>query len=185
MKIITESKLFEMLLKHKGATLVGLVTATSPVMLKKNRETKELNPFQGKSLVRTAQRHGMLGASYENAVNNRREAEGHPQAGEFKAESLWNGAGEYVEQGCKTLVRHRATGKTYVVFYPHRDDSVIQDTWTIDGAEVQAEALAPYLPLPSEGSKRQETLAPVPWRIIGLDSIVQLVMNGETYMIAR
>lgn len=184
MKIITEAKLVEMLLSHKGAEFVGLITATEPKMNKTHRETKAANPFLGRKVVRTAVRHGMLGASYENCVNNRREAEGHAQAGEFKAENLWNGAGEHVD-GSKTLVRHKTTGKQYVVFYPHREGSVREDAWTVDGAEVSVESLTPYLPPAPKDSGRQETEKPVMWRTIGLDSIVQVVMGGETYHVAR
>lgn len=182
MKIITAEQLSSLLLSQKGATLVSIMTATEPKMNLKHRETKVANPFLGKRVRRTAIRHGMLGAAYENAVNNRREREGHPEAGEFKAESLWNGAGEHVE-GSKTLVRHKGTGKLYLVFYPHREGSVMQDAWTVDGAEVSVEALAPYLP-PVSGSKRQETETPVLWRTIGLENLVHMQMNGETYMVA-
>ena len=77
MKIITTKKLAEMLAKFEGASMVSVVTATSPKMNQKHRATKELNPFLGKEVLRTAHRLGLLGASYEKAVQNRRENEGH------------------------------------------------------------------------------------------------------------
>lgn len=181
MKIITSTKLTEMLLNYTGSTFVTLVTATEPKMNQKHRDTKAPNPFLGRRVSRMAQRHCILGASYENVVNHQRAREGHPV--EFKAESLWNGAGEHLE-GSRNLVRHKSTGKLYLVFYPHREDSVMQDTWTVDGKEVDQAELAPYLPSTS-GSKRQETEREVPWRTVALENVVQITIYGETYMISH
>jgi hypothetical protein len=183
MKIITTDRLIEMLLNYTGASFVTLVTATEPKMNQKHRETKAPNPFLGKRVLRMAERLCMIGASYENAVKNRREREQHPAADAFKAESLWNGAGEHVE-GSRNLVRHKDTGKLYLVFYPYREGSVRQDTWTVNGIEVSPEELKPYLPPVSEGSKRQETERPVAWRTVALDNVAGITINGETYMVA-
>lgn len=181
MKLITLAKLTEMLLNYTGSTFVTLVTATEPKMNQKHRETKAPNPFLGKRVLRMAERHCILGASYENAVNNQRAREGHPV--EFKAESLWNGAGEHVE-GSRNLVRHKGTGKLYLVFYPHREGSVMQDTWTVDGTEIAQSELVPYLP-PVSGSKRQETEREVLWRTVALENVVQVTIYDETYMVAN
>jgi hypothetical protein len=183
MKIITTKKLAEMLATFEGASMVGIVTATSPKMNQKHRTTKEPNPFLGKEVLRTAHRLGMLGASYEKAVQNRRENEGHSNPEGFRAEKLWNGAGEHVE-GSKTLVRHKVTGKLYMVFYPSVNPSVKADAWTVDGEEVAEETLAPFLPPVSEGSKRQETEERIAWRTIALENIRQVVVGGETYTVA-
>jgi hypothetical protein len=180
MKTITTSALSALLLDLKGASFVRVVTATEPKMNQKHRVTKVANPFMGKRVLRTASRHGMLGASYENVVQNRRDAEDHPMA--FRAEALWNGAGEHVE-GSKVVVRHRTTGKQYLVFYPHRESSVMQDAWTVDGTEVAVRELSPYLPPAPQGSGRQEVENPVAWRTIALDNILSLQMNGETYTV--
>lgn len=181
MKIITTDKLTEMLLNYKGSTFVTLVTATEPKMNQKHRETKAPNPFLGQRVLRMAERHCILGASYENVVNNQRGREGHPV--EFKAESLWNGAGEHVE-GSRNVVRHKGTGNLYLVFYPHREGSVMQDTWTVNGIEIQPSELTPYLP-PVSGSKRQETDREVLWRTVSLENVVQITIYGETYMVAN
>lgn len=181
MKIITADTLTEMLLNYTGSTFITLVTATEPRMNQKNRDTKAPNPFLGKRVLRMAERHCILGASYENAVNNQRNREDHPV--EFKAESLWNGAGEHVE-GSRNLVRHKTSGKLYLVFYPHREGSVMQDTWTVNGIEVAQTELSPYLP-PVSGSKRQETEREVLWRTVSLDNVVQVTIYGETYLIVR
>jgi hypothetical protein len=181
MKIITLNKLTEMLLNCTGSSFVTLVTATEPKMNRKHRETNAPNPFFGRRVRRMAERHCIIGASYENAVNNQRRREGHPV--EFKAESLWNGAGEHVE-GSRNLVRHKVTGNLYLVFYPHREGSVMQDTWTVDGTEIDQSELAPYLP-PVSGSKRQETEREIPWRTVALENVVRVTVRGETYMVCH
>lgn len=181
MKLITTHKLAAMLASHKGSTFVRVITATEPKMNQKHRDTRAPNPFLGKRVLRMAERHGIVGASYENAVGNQRAREGHEVA--FKAESLWNGAGEHVD-GSQALVRHTGTGKLYLVFYPHREDSVMQDAWTVDGEEVQGDALKPYLPTPS-GSKRQETEREIQWRTIALENVAQIQIGGETYVVSH
>ena len=150
-------------------------------MNRKHRETGVSNPFLSQRVLRVASRHGMIGASYQNAVNNQREREGHPAAGDFRAEALWNGAGEHVP-GSNCLVRHRTTGKVYMVFYPHREGSVMRDMWTVDGEVVELDALKPYLP-PVSKSNRQETEVQIAWRTIALESVMQVQMNGKTYMV--
>lgn len=186
MKIITESSLASMLETFTGAQFVSVVTETEPKMNKKSRVSKEPNPYLGR-VKRMAVRAGMLGASYEKAVTNRRESEEHPEP-VFTAEALWNGKGEHVN-GSKCLVRHRETGKLYMVFYPKHDDTgtvkVSESEWLCDGAPIDVAELQPYLPPVSEGSARQETERPVPWRVIGLDGIRSLTMAGETYTVAR
>lgn len=184
MKIISSQNLVQLLLSQKGATFATVVTSTEPSMNKKNRDTGMANPFLGRRVRRVADRRVMLGASYENAVKNRREREGHDNPSEFRAESLWNGAGESVE-GSRIVVRHRTTGKLYVVFYPYRSDSVAQDLWTVDGTTVPVSELAPYLPPPARSSGRQETENPVAWRVVALENIAQVTMNGETLTIAH
>jgi hypothetical protein len=88
-------------------------------------------------------------------------------------------------EGSRNLVRHKDTGKLYIVFYPHREGSVMEDTWTVDGNEISQDVLTPYLPPVSDGSKRQETEKAVAWRTIALDNVVQITVHGETFMIAR
>lgn len=176
MKNITVEQLPALLNSVNQGSFVSLVTETEPKLNKKNRETKAPNPW--KQVVRVATRRGLIASNYENVVNNRREQENHPE--EFRAEQLWNGAGEHVP-GSKTLVRHKTTGKLYMVFYPTAE--VTKDTWLADGEEVSIEALKPFLPPVSEGSKRQELENPVPWRVIALENIKKITVRGETYLL--
>lgn len=184
MNIISSQSLVQLLLSQRGATFATVVTATEPSMTKKNRNTGAANPFLGSRVRRVADRRVMLGASYENAVKNRREREGHDNPSEFRAESLWNGAGEAVD-GSRIVVRHKTTGKLYLVLYPYRDGHVAQDLWTVNGATIDAQELAPYLSAPSRSSGRQETENPVAWRTVALENVVQMTLNGETLTIAH
>ncbi len=181
-KRITMTELAALLEGFTGASFCTVETATAPDMLAKHRVTKEANPFIGR-VTRTAERSGMLGASYERAVNNRRDTEGHSE--EFRAESMWKGVGEHVS---KALIRHKGTGKLYMVFYPSHNAegsvTVRESEWFVDGSPLSAEELAPYLPARREGSGRQETERAVPWRVIALENVRALNVGGKRYEIA-
>lgn len=185
MKLMTESELADFLKNHCGSEFVSVTTSTEPRMNVKNRETRELNPYLGR-IRRFAVRPGMIGASYENAVQNRRESEGHKNADAFDALSLWNGAGEHVSNA---LVRHKTTNRLFMVFYPRHDEEgtvkISESQWMLDEKPVTMALIQPYLPPCKEGSERQETVRSVPWRVIGLDSIVSITMHGETYTITH
>jgi hypothetical protein len=179
MKLMTEVQLAKFLETFKGASFVSVTTETMPRVSKSHKGR----------IKRIAVRPGMIGASYENAVQNRRISEDHVGAMEgvkFDALSLWNGAGEHVSTA---LVRHRTTGRLYMVLYPkHNTDGdvcVSDSQWMLDGQPVSLEAIKDYLPAHKEGSERQETARPVPWRVIGLDGIVSLTVNGDTYTIVH
>lgn len=185
---MSEASLAAFLETFKGASFISCVTETEPKLNARHRETREPNPYIGR-IKRHAVRPGMIGASYEQAVQNRREKEGHVGASEgekFDALSMWNGAGEHVSPA---LVRHKTTSKLYMVLYPRNTDTgevVVTDSeWTCDGEPIALSALKPYLPPVKEGAPRQETAKPVPWRVVGLESIVSLTVQGETYTITH
>jgi len=175
MQIITTQTLIDTLLARRGATFATIVTQTQPKL-------KKENPYKGRIVLRSAERRVMLGANYQNVVKNRRENEGHPSPA-FRAESLWNGKGEHVE-GHPMLVRHRDTGKLYLVFYPFRDGGgVSQDVWSVEGERVPAEEITPYLQGTTQSSGRQETANPVPWRTVALENLSMISLDGETYLV--
>lgn len=170
MKMITREELAKALANFKGASFVNVVTKTTP-------RVKKTCPYN--KVVRLASRNGMIGASYENAVNNQRGRESHPV--QFKADSLWSGAGEHVGDS-KCLVRHRASGKLYVAFYPSSSEPS-DESWACDGNTVDKAEVLPYLVSTSGDSGRQETERKVEWRIVSLENIVQLTIHGQTYVI--
>lgn len=163
-----------------GSTAVSITTATAPKMRKTG------NPYFGR-VERIARRSGMLGASYENAVNRQRGREESPQAGEFRAESLWGGKGRKVSAA---LAEHIGTGESYLVFYPtHTGDDgqpiASDDVWTLDGTPIVGETLADVKSYLSGGGSapKQGVEKQIPWRTVKLDNVRELRMRGEIYSI--
>lgn len=179
-KIITQTEFAELLRTHKGASAVSITTETEPKMRKTN------NPYFGR-VKRIARRSGMLGASYENAVNRQREREGI--ASEFKAESLWGGAGEPVGG---SLVRHKTNGGLYAVFFPTYTDEqgkpiASDDCWTLDNIRVgdgdpKLTEIKSFLSGSSESPKQGVEKA-IAWRVVKLENVCELRYKGEVYTI--
>lgn len=160
-----------------GARIVSIFTETSPKLLKKSRITGLKCPYL--RVIRRCWRNGMIGASYERAVDKQRDREGHDE--EFKAESLWNGKGQYV-QGSKRIVEHTEEMERYLAFMPKSVDNTVivsNDTWEADAMEVTQEDLAEYLPI-SKQPETQETEKVIHWRVIKLDSIKAIRYANET-----
>lgn len=184
MKFVSEKQFIEMFQSEdmKGASFVSLVTATTPKLLSKGKKTKQPRPASLNGLRRHAVRNGMIGANYENVVNNQRAREGNEKT--FDAHALWNGKGKHVNP---FIVEHVGTSKKYLAFYPKHDDGdvkVSQSSWFVGVNEVNIEDIAEFLPEPSVSS-RQETETNIPWRVVAIDSILSMKINGETFMIAR
>lgn len=178
---MTEKQLSMFLKDFSGASFVSLVTQTTPKMRIEGAKG-EINSNFG-MVTRTAVRNGMIGAQYENVVNNRREKEGN--SAPFESFSLWSGKGKHLS-AC--LVEHTGTKKQYLVFYPRSDASgnavVQEDAWTIDGKEVSKESVVPFL-VTSRKSERQGVERTVAWRTIALESIVSMTVSGETFTITH
>lgn len=187
---MTMAELAAFLTAFTGASFVSVETITEPKMLKKHRETGVGNPYLGR-VKHYAVRLGMIGAYYENAVQNQRVREEHPAAMAgvaFRAEALWNGAGEHVD-GSACLARHRATGKLYLVLYPRQNtEGMVQvrsSEWRCDGQPIDRTELLSYLPPVHEGTERQETERPIAWRTVALENIISITVRGVTYNIVR
>lgn len=174
---ITQKELVQKLLGIKRAQFVSMVTHTNPTMLKTGRVSGKPNPFS--KLTRVSFRHVNLGVSYENAVNNRREGEGHP--GEFKAEALWKGSGALLD-GSKVVARHQTTGELYCAFYPKEGKSKVEDLWLADGNRVTLEEVQEFLPPPPKNFK-QELQKPVQWRVISIENIKEITISGDTFKV--
>jgi len=163
--------------------IVTLTTRTYPPLLKKNRVTGEPCPYRG--VHRICRRNGIIGCSYENAVNNQRVREAQPtnrqdEVLHFHALDLWNGKGRH--DGPYT-VKHVDRDTRYIVFKPaqKKDGSLIvnADVWQDEAGNVLNVAdLEHYLPKLSE-SKRQQVDKPVAWRTIELDNILAVTYGEE------
>ncbi len=178
MKQINIQQLAAILTNHKGCTAVSIITCTQPKMRKTN------NSFYGR-VTRLASRSGMVGVSYENAVNNQRGREDIEEY--FSADKLWNGLGRHISSA---LCEHTGTNEQYLVFYPTRttgDGAPISnpDVWQLDGKDCDAETLSAIMSFVSEPSTpiKQGTDKMISWRTFKLTSIVQLKYMGEIYVI--
>ena len=181
MQFISQTQFVEILRNMKGASFANLVTKTMPKLLKIGKDGRAL-PQKLQGIQRHAVRNGMLGAQYENIVENQREREGNDE--EFQALPLWNGKGKHINA---YLVEHEDTKKKYLSFYPRHVEGEVKteiSSWFVDGKEVQISEIQNWLPVGGESS-RQETEVKIPWRVFAIDSIVSIKFNGETYMIAR
>ena len=165
-----------------GSKIVSLLTRTEPDTKKKDSEGNP-RPFQ--TLVRISRRRGMIGVSYENAVNRQRLREGQPGdqvVEEFKAEALWKGQGEH--DGHFT-VRHKGTGQRYLCFKPQQspagDVLIDTDMWIADEEIVTFEAISPWL-RDGGSSSRQQVDRPVAWRTVKLENILE-IQCGEVFQV--
>jgi hypothetical protein len=162
-----------------GARVVSLTTRTRPRL-------KAGCPYQ--SVYRVATRNGTIGCGYESCVNRQRVREGQPTDRDdtilyFEAASLWHGQGEHVG---RWLVRHRKTGKLYLMFRPTTDKAghpiISFDHW-YDGRRGKAIAsgdLKEWL-VQRGSSDRQGVDKPVVWRTIELANVVQIVHGCQIY----
>jgi hypothetical protein len=176
------------LANHSGTVIVTMKTRTRPKLLVKNRDTKEACPWS-QGVERVAFRQVILGAVYENSVNNQRAREGNDEY--FDAAGLWvskqfpEGAGE--RDGAYT-VRHKGNGKRYFAVRPCVNAAgiplVSMDYWldVATGEAIYEDLVTPYLSAPST-SARQDTNKPVPWRTVELVNVEEIKVWGETFEI--
>lgn len=166
---------------RRGARIVSIVTVTVPAMRKTD------NPFFG-LVERVVRRNGMCGASYESSVNRRREKEGQPLDDEGFVEKFTSQPLPWGTHDGPFFVRHTPKGATeeklYLKFLPNSNG---EEQWRnpITKKPYDAEQLAAiktFLPKRSESS-RQEIENQVEWRTIALDSIEQIKIDGELYVI--
>lgn len=166
---------------RKGARIITLVTITVPAMRKSD------NPYFG-LVERVVRRNGMCGAGYESSVNRRREKEGQPADDEGLVMQFTSLPLPWGEHDGPHFVKHTPKNATepkyYLKFLPNRN---LQDQWRhaltkqpYEPADV--EAIKTFLRV-SGGSSRQEIANQVDWRTIALDSIEQITIDGELYVI--
>jgi hypothetical protein len=190
---VTLKQLMEVLDAYKGTVIVSCLTRTEPKLLKKSRVsgTPTEVAYPG-GVVRIAYGRFMLATNYEANVNAQREREGHPEAGEFQAESLWGGKGARNRQFSRFLVIHKDKENTfYIRMRPHSDEVgcplKMEDKWTLaDGTPLTSEQLATlkseYMSAPSK-SKKQEVEKEIPYRAYNTDGLMAMAVGGNVYEI--
>lgn len=164
---VTEEQVREILLAFRGATPVTIVAETVPAMRKTG------NPFVGR-VTKTSRVNGMIGWSYDHAVNAQLLREFGPEAEPFRAfPRKW---GVRIEG--TPLVEHK--GGYYLEIKVERS---LAHEYRIDGIPVPDSTLSPYLSKPSHEGSRQGVERPVVLRDYSLRNIRSLRMMGTEYLI--
>lgn len=118
-----------------------------------------------KGVSKISVRNGIVGASYENAVNN--QLQRHSEIPDFRAESLWKGKGRRIS---KFLVEHTETHEQYLSFLPRTINGVnVTKSIYVDnntGLEIDFSEVSSYMPPYRENSSG------VNWQVIKLDNII-------------
>lgn len=183
MKTVDLNEFFTKLYTSKPGAFVGLTTETVPDMRKKDANGQP-NPFLGRVTKRsftTVQ----IGASYTNAVNNRREKEGIEPTFEPKPRK-WG-----VRLNGTPLIVHVRAGDTEPTFYMEcRVLSVNHEPqYYLDGRFVDMlplrDAILSYIAAPSSNAAWQGVTDEVVVRDYALNSILQVKMDKEVYVIER
>jgi hypothetical protein len=162
-------------LNIRGCRPVSFVAETIP-------ELRSGNPFGGTQrthrLRKMSRVSGMIGFSYENAVNNQRGREETP------IDPITGEVETFVAEARKWGVRRAGTpfvdhkGATYLEVKVER--SLHCEYRLDDGTPVDAAIVAAWLPEKKEGT-RQMVEKPVILRDYTLDNLREVTINGQTY----
>jgi hypothetical protein len=172
---ITHSQLVNLISTRKGAVAIGIEAVTDA------RARKTGNPHG--AIFKVSRSSALCGVNYEAAINRRLDGQGDAPA--FKAESLWNGKGEYVVPG--KIARHKETGRLYLAiqasdkqFQAFPAKVSYQDG---EGKPLAYDEVKPFLPESSFSVKQaaaglSENQQNV--RLYALDSLTAIHLDGET-----
>ena len=180
MKTLDLNQFFTHLYQSRPGTFVGLTTETVPDMRKTD------NPFFGRVTKRsftTVQ----IGASYANAVNNRREKEGVVDIEPFTPKPRKWG----VRINGTPLVVHVKKGDDKPRYYmecrvlqTNHEPQYYLDGKFVDSIPLRDQILS-FISKPSSNAAWQGVTEEVIIRDFALESIVQVKMDKETYVIER
>lgn len=174
-KYIVESTIQAILGEIKGATAIGVTIRTIPSMRKTG------NPFMEDGVFKTGDIAGILGGRYDNAINNQSGREDGtldfvPQTAKWF---------EYIE-GSKVIGHNRnKPHETY--YFAIKVQSAGEQVYTdglgevIEGARL--EELKSFFPAKKAPATQDHIEKKVIWRTIKLSSIVEMRINGETYVV--
>ena len=143
----------------------GFTTVTSPRMNKKSRANAQ--PWTGGPVTIHASFSGMLGVSYENAVNNAKE-----RAGEARDFVAAKPKGKHHVDGSSYLLADDATGEKFYVAIDKvggKESSIYVGDRPATPEEV-ADLKANFFPTVSASASPYG----VTWRTYGVDSIVEI-----------
>lgn len=172
---IKSHELVELLMNLKGSKPVTIVTETKPQMRKTG------NPFN--EAVKVSRVNGIINWVYQNSVNAQRLRENQPidNTGEvehFTPKPRKWGVRLTKENGqVAPLVEHK--GRHYLELKVERS---LGHEYQMGDRTIDPKEIAPFLPVRKEG-ERQMVDSPVILRDYAIESIRQITMNGETYVV--
>jgi len=161
------SQLASIIAEIKTALPVGITQTT-----KDNGLYLKGNPYR--DAIKVVQYAGMIGASYENAVNNQLDREDKEQDF-FAQEHAWMVRAE------RNLGRKKNDDGTR--YLPFKVQAVQSTKWMLDGVDVTEQVQAYRKPVKASPATQDELDTKVVWRTPSLDSIIYIRMLGAEYSI--
>jgi hypothetical protein len=155
----------------KGTTAVSILSETPVRMVKKHRETKEANPYLG--AVKSQKKNGMIGFDYGNSVNNQAEREGKEQRETHSR--TWG-----ILSDSRLFVHHK--GNSYLQV---KVQSVTDTVYMLNGKEISAEDIKPYLSASKPSSTQADLDKQVIINDIKMVNVKAITMQGETFILSN
>ena len=176
MQNISTIQLRDKLADLRASTAIAIETETVPKMLKKDRDTKEPNPYIETGIVKIGTMAGLIGCSYSNSVNNQLGREDKELV--FEAENRkW---GTLMDN--KNLVIHTPKGQEKAVYYLQILVKSAQKPIYTDGTnEIDVTELNGVLTKKVDPKTQKDLDKKIVLRDIKLGNIKVIRMLGETY----
>jgi len=149
----------------RGTTAVSIVTETPVRMVKKHRETKLPNPYIG--AIKVQVKNGLIGFDYENSVNYQAVRE-EKQERETK-QRAWGTLSDN-----RIWVLHK--GNHYLQL---KLQSVGETHYYLDGEEIPAEEIKPYLSGSNKSSTQEDLEKVIIVNDIKIENIKAITMFGK------
>ena len=169
--VVRSIEIFNLLAAERGATFITFVAQTEPKMRKTG------NPYVG-NVVKTAKVNGQLNFNYVKAVEKALVNEGKSKE-DFKQGESWHTPVLRDDNTMTPFCQHKKTGAYYLRF---RMIGKIESTYqTKDGQPINDADLEPFIVKSDYANQGLDE--PIIFLTYGLESIRQLTMNGQTYIV--
>ena len=175
---VTQKELAQILLEtnvSKGMPMFASVLQKSDARpLKKDRVTKEPNPFQ--SIVKIAKVSILLNSDYEKAVTNQLNREGKSEEEYKKGQNTMP-----LVFGENNQFIGMFKGE-FVLQYRPNDNVRPKTKFVADSKLIDKKKIENLLPAPSQATN-QGTEREILWRKLYLKNVIKIAINGQTYKV--
>jgi len=184
-KVINTTQMVELLMQERGATIISFTHCStmskSGKMVKKNRETKEANPYWG-GCFKTQDANGMINFHYDKGVLRRLAKEGKT-ADDFKKGESWHEPVIRADGTLTPLCRKKSDPRQcYLRFMLNASNNVRYHT--ANGTKIETEDVKPYLAKRSDYAN-QGLDTPLKFQVWNLDDITHMTINKQRYQIVN